>query len=576
MATQIKVTVFVLLTVSVRGIELHQTEDSHFRQIGRISGTTGMAHLILKVDFEDNFKFLDELCDLPQQLIQRHRIFKEKASKRMVSTITTHCEILKDTVREQRMLWNNPHNWNSGSLAATTIRNKRQAVGMAIMGLIAAGGALFQWHELHSIANRQDKLTLVIKDHETRLKLDERSIDEIDRTVNALSLQVKGEGDRVIRDETMFVVKATLDTAYAESQRIIRGVNTLANNRLSPDLIKTQELIKAVETIRINLRSEGYELGISQYQEVFACETSHLIFDNGTLIIMVHLPAQQKNSQMKLYEYSGIPWSLPQLDMSVSLSTRHQLLAVNEDESLFKVIDATMLDRCPKIGDVYFCPNANVYDRRVKEECLMNLFTSNMEGISKNCPWKAAPSKDAVLQLNAHSFLLYHATKTGVRLICPSQPEELDTFQGVRILTVPKACRAYTDSFVMDGQSELTFRAESFSARPLNWTSVLGQLDFTPSSFSVALTRLRSAGHSKDLTVDEIRRKEDESTSWTRFSWTVGISTVGILVTITIWISLRCCVGRVEFPLLWPLLQEQWDRCRGRAGRWKDDEGIEE
>ena len=171
-------------------MDLRETEDSHFRQVGWIGGTTGMAHLLLKVDLEETFEFLDQLCKLPSQLENQSPTFKQNASRLMVSALMTHCLVLKDTVKEQRELWNNPFNWNRKTREISQkIRDKRQAVAMAIMGLIAAGGALFQFHELHEIASKQDKLTHMFKNHETRLNIDERSIEVIKRTIDDLALQ---------------------------------------------------------------------------------------------------------------------------------------------------------------------------------------------------------------------------------------------------------------------------------------------------------------------------------------------------------------------------------------------------
>ena len=382
-----------------------------------------------------------------------------------------------------------------------------------------------------------------------------------------------GQGKRIIRDETLFLVSTSLNTAYAESQRIIRGVNSLANNRLSPDLIKAKELRKGVEVIRRNLQAQGFELGISQYQEVFTCETSHLVYENGTIVVIVHLPAYKHNSQMRLLEFSGMPWSLPKLKTSVVLKSPQQLLAVTEDESMFRIVDTKSLDECTKTTNWYFCPNRNVYDKRIKSDCLMNLFTGDEKGISHNCVWSAAPAQDSVLQLGPNLFMIFHAEESGIRLRCPNSPEEFGSFQGVRILTIPSSCRAYTDAFVMDGQSEFSVSLDSFSARALNWTAVLQMHKFTPESFSAALTRLHSVGNSDDLTIAQARGKFDEDSSWRIYGWVVGLVMGATMMMMGIWISLRCCIGRMEFPLLWPQLRRFWNRCMGREDR--ADENME-
>jgi hypothetical protein len=69
----------------------------------------------------------------------------------------------------------------------------------------------------------------------------------------------------------------TLDSVCEDSTRILRGLNALADQRLTPDFVKTSKMTEALLLLENNMQREGYELGLETMDNIFRCKTSHLV-----------------------------------------------------------------------------------------------------------------------------------------------------------------------------------------------------------------------------------------------------------------------------------------------------------
>jgi hypothetical protein len=71
----------------------------------------------------------------------------------------------------------------------------------------------------------------------------------------------------------------------------LRGLNALADHRLGPYFVKTSKMTEALLLLENNMQLEGYKHVLETMDDIFRCETSHLVWDNGTLSIYLHIPA---------------------------------------------------------------------------------------------------------------------------------------------------------------------------------------------------------------------------------------------------------------------------------------------
>jgi hypothetical protein len=129
-----------------------------------------------------------------------------------------------------------------------------------------------------------------------------------------------------------------MDSVFEESTRTLRGLNELAEHILSPDFVKTSKMTEALLQLENSMQREGYELGLETMDDIFSFETSHRVWDNGSLNIYLHIPAHKIDSQLQLLELIPVPLILPEIiqqssgrgyrNTAMFVQTLHTILAI--------------------------------------------------------------------------------------------------------------------------------------------------------------------------------------------------------------------------------------------------------
>jgi hypothetical protein len=114
-------------------------------------------------------------------------------------------------------------------------------------------------------------------------------------------------------DELILQLGFTLDSVFEDSTGILRGMNALADNRLSPDFIKTSKMTAALLRLENSMQREGYKLGLETFDDIYRCQTSTLVWNNGTHNIYLHIPAYKIDSRLRLLEHIPVPLILPEI-----------------------------------------------------------------------------------------------------------------------------------------------------------------------------------------------------------------------------------------------------------------------
>jgi hypothetical protein len=132
----------------------------------------------------------------------------------------------------------------SPSASVSSALVKRQAVAGAILvlGLVAAASSIYLAMQLAALSAAQDVNVHILQEHETRLTVNERSIALINSTVIRMGKKVASLSDSLSTDELIMQLSYTLDSVFEDSTRILRGLNALADHRLSPNFVKIRKM----------------------------------------------------------------------------------------------------------------------------------------------------------------------------------------------------------------------------------------------------------------------------------------------------------------------------------------------
>jgi hypothetical protein len=150
---------------------------------------------------------------------------------------------------------------------------------------VAAASSIYSAMQLAALSAAQDVKVQILQEHKTRLSVNERSIALINSTVLRMGKKVAKLSDSLSTHVLILQLRFTLDSIFQDLTRILRGLNGLADHRLSPDFVKTSKMTEDLLLLENSMQREGYELGLETMDDIFRCETSHLVWDNGTVNI---------------------------------------------------------------------------------------------------------------------------------------------------------------------------------------------------------------------------------------------------------------------------------------------------
>ena len=548
-------------------LEMMVTEPAatHFRKVGSLAGTTVMGHLILNVNVHHQSEIIDTLCSIPNQFIDGLNVDKMQdrytARKYLLIDIRDYCLIMADEVKDRQNMWFSPWNGNRGKRSCRGHRVRRQLGELfGLGGMVMAASALYQQEELKDMINLQeDKLNGVIEvlnEDQTRLSINERSISILNETVHSLGVAATIMSEDLHFEQIFDRFQVTMAHHFEETRRVLRGWDSVLNHQINPDILRFDETNAALTKLKNQMAAEGYEMGINNFVDLFRLDVSHILFPNGTMLVMIHIPGVKFDSNLKLYEYINLPFHLGGAvindegtqvvdDVTMIAKPEHKFLGLSDDGSSFRAYTQSEIDRCRVIEDVYFC-DLSIYDKRRELSCLVSLYNEQVERVKRNCVWSFKEPSDYAIQLDENNFLIYHATEEEARLSCDDDLA-VRSIAGLVQVYVPPHCRLWTPAFVIDGQANYTVAINSYVPRDINVTALMEEMNLKGNN-TEALQQLRKlalVGSAEGIKLGDVQSRIEarvQSSMWRR---AVEIT----LMTVVGFICLAGCVyiARVYF-----------------------------
>jgi len=253
-----------------------------------------------------------------------------------------------------------------------------------------------------------------------------------------------------------------LDAALAEaalllsriedlSARSRESLTSLVHYRLHPQLVEIPEVSFAVR----ELANNGVKLGLVHIMDspadAYKLQTSHVIFPNLTIRVVVHVPMYRADGVMELFRLIMVPHRIEK-KMVVHPSPREEMLAVGRNRQTFRPLSLAQLLECQRFSDIYYCPRANRLEKGPSASCLAQIFRSDLQQIREKCPFQVTQVGSNLAQINATSFLLYHHKYDDIEISCPGMSTRFhQAFKGLREVYLDPGCRALTPQFVFEG-----------------------------------------------------------------------------------------------------------------------------
>ena len=553
-------------------LRVHKNNDVHFLSRGKMMGSVNYAHVVIDIDLNQIQTSVDKLCDITQQWLRLDNrtglrkvslfdktvdgIPKEQYLNTLREVAKERCDRVKDQWANMLDIWLETDNQGLHHLvrqaqSATRLqeREKRQA-GLIVVGIVALASYLFTHLQLSALSvstGTTSHAMAVMQSHETRVDINERSIELMKKEI----LESR-ETERILTSlNVVYHALFVQSEIEHELMRVMNGLQMLSLRKLSPDLVHTDDLIEVLRRLGKSAQNHYLELAIDRPEELFGCETSHIIFSNRSMRVFVHVPAFKTDGIMDLYEYVRMPLAIEGSEHFVLPEPEGDLIAIGKGAGWYKTLMKDQLASCKRVRDIYYCQNDNIFDKRTADSCLVGLYHSDAAAVKRNCHFSVEPDRDQLVQLNATSFVLYQQSIGYVELICSMGGEyrQIANFKGVRLVHVASTCRGNSRSFVFDGTQGIFSEAVGWHMRTVRMNEVIGtQLLGKMANVSrETLVRMALVGSSKGLTVNDLSVgfAAEEAASLTKSLITTSIIGLCIgLVVLYLWKTHRLCCSK--------------------------------
>ncbi len=499
------------LSPTTQGITWHTPSSSArilFRKRGKIIGSLNFGHLILDLNLRHFVDKANQLCGHEAQWIKSLKESKrqgEQFFEDMIASYETQCKRLLYEIHELEATW------LDGELTRQR-RVKRQffittaAVSIAA-GVTALISSLFSSKALLDISmgTSQNPITIRhLQDHEVRITTNERSISLLKEQLERADKAINQNLQEIHLLHILLQVQSDLTTLERLTGNLIDGLQLLHLSRFSPKLIEASQVVPLLNELKEKLAMLGLVSAVSHAQELYGLDASHLIFRNGTIRIIVHVPAYHQSTLMDLREYIQTP---------ISLGTGHflypqphsQFIASNPSNTLFRTYTVQEFLMCRKIGDTYFCPQSTWFRKRFQDNCLINLHLKDSERIRDHCKFVVTLETSFLYQLDHLSFHYYARDKTELVYSCPLTSSKRWEALGTTTLWVQPGCQINSADFLIQGAADVFLDPVEISYHEL---AILNPEDvlLLKNEFSrLPEKALELVGSSKGLKITDIR-----------------------------------------------------------------------
>jgi transposase InsO family protein len=337
------------------------------------------------------------------------------------------------------------------------------------MGLFSSYTLYGLKKEMRKTDRQHGVMAVTLNRHESVLSVHGAEVTRLQTNIAALGAGLDQVQKGQFEVEFIIRVMIAFEGVEREVNRIQRIFNgAVTQGKLMPEILTKNGLIETFNDLQQRVTKAGFKLLIEGPMNLHQCDISFYTTGKG-IAIFVHVPISDQEDLMKVYEY--IPMPIPDednKDFFLTVQPKETILAVNKDNTRFKLLTKEQLNACKKIRDIFFCENMNVVrladedSEKDHEFCLLSLKKQRYDDVRRFCPITVAPLRDRVQQINALEFIVQQKESTQGGVLCPENDEE-GSFAPRRNtkITLAPGCTGETATHRFKAMPEFNVKAES-------------------------------------------------------------------------------------------------------------------
>ena len=554
------------------------TQMTHFKYIGRTTKTTGFAHLIFNINLLPMEEDMRRICKLLTQvhregdtfdMVMQYRLLRERCKDhaddyiQMRTLWSTNLHEVTDRYPDQSIPWDPVRVLRHQGLAGQD-REKRQIVLGIISMIVSFASAIYTMTQLASISTDADDATIVehLHDDEIQIAAHDRSLKALNKTIHEFAedlMAVKNVTESLILFSRLSQV---CSMSFDNWDRVMSGLEFLTLNKISPRLVDTVVMNQAVNRVAEKIKRTGYELDVEETDDFYKFPVSYVAFRNSTIRVFIHVPLRQMGVPMDIFQYLKTPLQLTNGTYLFPLIEETILIADSSRTTFMSMTDNEYVACAAKT--VSGCPRGQIYFTSEKHNCLMNLYTGDMEKVTNNCRFEVNPSGSHVSPLGGNDYLIYFPTDNDLELRCLGRQGN-QRFSGGRQIRIPPGCTVAGPDFILYGRVDVVSETTTVFRKVVDLDQILKISGLSNIELEKALKELQVIGSTEGISIPKIKLEYAQGLASRVTNWIIviciGVLSAGVLL-------LFCVKGRKIIFRRWDKIIE-WDprywyipRCR--------------
>jgi hypothetical protein len=191
-------------------------------------------------------------------------------------------------------------------------------------------------------------------------------------------------------------------------------VTAAMNQQIHPSTFAGEDINDFVNILQEEASARHLTALVIRPSDIMQAPTSFIMTPTG-MDLFIHVPAAPGGSFLSIYRFRPLPIPIhDKFHALIDLET--PILAVSEDNELFRTLTPADLAACRQVGDFFKCDRLNVMRRapnraaspgRDDALCLFSLFLQKFDDAAKVCHISLARAPDTVQQMDEATFMAY-------------------------------------------------------------------------------------------------------------------------------------------------------------------------
>ena len=362
-----------------------------------------------------------------------------------------------------------------------------------------------------SLIDNSNHIITSIQEHETRIHREEEKTKQLKEHIEHLEEELVGQRKTEDIFIHLFTIKTFSSSTTRHLLRLQDGLYELLKNKLSPKLVTISNIERALTRLKTVTSNRRYKMALQNPSDVFMCDTSFVAIQNGSLIILVHIPIYKEFNLMKLLEYKPTPITLTnKTEQQVYIKPESKIIAVNEDMTLYTSYSTEEIHHyCKNIHEKFYCSNRNIMQRTSSGNCLLSLYLKKKEEIKSKCTLQVKQREEKIYQLNSTSFYTYTPTLTTLFVNCEKGKQEKYEIEAYNIIQLKPGCKASINKHIFSSGIEIEQATNIKQTNiKLHLKEILDITEDEEEDFIKLLEEEQTIG-TKPVTIIDVKKKYD-------------------------------------------------------------------